>query len=211
MRVLLICILALAIGLAAGILAVRALRAPAGDDAPRVACGPVILFGDSLAAGYGATLGNDPASLLAARLGVPVENQGRNGDTTSTGLMRLESAIARKPGVVIVVLGGNDFLQRRDAGAMRDNLTEIARRLRAAGAVPVLVGLQEPEGKGAYAAAYEEAAEGFESYVPDVLDGIFGKPSLMADLIHPNDAGYALVAERIAPYVRQAIDERCGG
>jgi lysophospholipase L1-like esterase len=43
-------------------------------------------------------------------------------------------------------------------------------------------------------------------YVPDILDGIFGKPGLMSDSIHPNAQGYALVGERIAkalePYVK---------
>ena len=37
------------------------------------------------------------------------------------------------------------------------------------------------------------------AYVPDVLDGLFGNDKFMADAIHPNDAGNAIIAERIYP------------
>jgi lysophospholipase L1-like esterase len=38
-----------------------------------------------------------------------------------------------------------------------------------------------------------------------VLEGIIGNPALLSDAIHPNDAGYALMADRIEPALRQVL------
>ena len=77
----------------------------------------IIAFGDSLVEGRGATPGNDFVAVLSRRLGVPIINAGRSGDTAGAALSRLDHAVlARSPRVVIVLLGGNDFLS---AGAER--------------------------------------------------------------------------------------------
>src|SRR5206468_2546588 len=73
----------------------------------------IVAFGDSLVEGHGATPGHDFVSVLSRRLGVPIINAGRSGDTAEAALSRLEQAVlARNPRVVIVLLGGNDFLRR---------------------------------------------------------------------------------------------------
>src|SRR2546423_12588209 len=72
----------------------------------------VIAFGDSLTAGYGAQPGEDYPSKLSALMGTTVVNAGVSGDTTESALARLDNdVLSRNPRVVLVGLGGNDFLQ----------------------------------------------------------------------------------------------------
>src|SRR5512142_926678 len=72
----------------------------------------IIAFGDSLTAGFGASAGEDYPSKLSAIIGAPVVNAGVNGDTTEAALARIDAEVlARDPRIVIVGLGGNDFLR----------------------------------------------------------------------------------------------------
>ena len=83
----------------------------------------IIAFGDSLVQGVGASPGHDIVSVLSRRLGVPIVNAGRSGDTTGAALTRLDSAVlSRNPRIVIVLLGGNDMLRRVPRATTFDNL-----------------------------------------------------------------------------------------
>jgi lysophospholipase L1-like esterase len=167
----------------------------------------VVAFGDSLVAGVGTTTGRDFVSLLSERLGVPIVNAGKSGDTTGTALARLDSAVlSRDPRVVIVVLGGNDFLRRVPRDETFRNLDAIAARLRARGAAVVLAGLSLGIVTDGYSDGYEAVArERDAGLVPDILGGILGRPELMADNIHPNDRGHTLMADRLEPAVRELL------
>lgn len=159
----------------------------------------VVVFGDSLVEGVGATKGGDFPSQLSRILGMTVWNYGKAGDTASSALARIDPALARDPGVAVVLLGGNDFLRRNDRDAAFSNLERIVRRFQDGGTAVVLVGVQSGIiGDGA-GSRYEELAEKTGSaYVPDILDGLFGDTAYMSDMIHPNDAGYVRIADRIA-------------
>src|SRR5688500_11781318 len=74
--------------------------------------GPIVAFGDSLVVGVGAAPGNDFVSLLSARIDEPIINLGRSGDTTEKALARISEVINEKPALVIVLLGGNDYLRK---------------------------------------------------------------------------------------------------
>jgi acyl-CoA thioesterase I len=51
-----------------------------------------------------------------------------------------------------------------------------------------------------YDTEFEALAEETGSvYVDDVLDGLFGQAKYMSDSIHPNDAGYAIIAAKVYP------------
>jgi acyl-CoA thioesterase-1 len=167
----------------------------------------VIAFGDSLVEGVGATPGRDVPSLLSSRIGVPIVNAGRRGDTTAAALARLETAVlSRDPRVVVVLLGGNDFLRRVPTEQTFANLDAIVGRIRARGAAVVVVGLSLGILTDGYGDRYEDLARRQSAgLVPDVLDGIIGRPELMADQIHPNDRGYALMADRIEPVLREIV------
>jgi lysophospholipase L1-like esterase len=160
----------------------------------------IIAFGDSLTAGYGATRGDDYPSKLSTMIGSSVINAGVSGDTTDAALARIDrDVLGENPKVVIVGLGGNDFLRGVPIATTEANLRTIIRRIQSAGAMVVLLGFRFPSLQVDYEEMYERVAEDEGALlVPDMLDGILSNPSLKSDEIHPNGAGYALMAERVA-------------
>ena len=170
----------------------------------------IIAFGDSLVQGVGASPGHDIVSVLSRRLGIPIVNAGRSGDTTGAALTRLDSAVlSRNPRIVIVLLGGNDMLRRVPRATTFDNLDAIVSRIRARGAAVILVSVELGFGTGADGRAYEQLASRTSSaLVRDILDGIFGRQALMSDGIHPNDRGYEIMADRIEPVLRELVESR---
>lgn len=169
----------------------------------------VIAFGDSLTAGYGAGAREDYPSVLATQLGTEVVNAGKSGDTTQSALERLEAdVLARDPRMVIVGLGGNDFLGGVPIGATEANLRAAIRKIQGAGAMVVLLGFRFPTLGGSYESMYERVAEEEGCLlVPDVLDGILRDRTLMSDAIHPNGRGYRVMADRIAGPCRRLLQK----
>lgn len=186
-------------------------------DTPRAARptagASIVAFGDSLVEGYGATAGNDFVSLLSRRIGHPIINAGRGGDTTGTALGRLETdVLARNPRLVIVLLGGNDFLRRVPRDQTFANLATILERIRARGAAVVLMGLSVGVFTDTYGEGFEDLARrNSAALVPDVLGGILGDGSRMADAIHPNDIGHRIMADRVEPVLRELITPEADG
>ena len=181
--------------------------APGCDDSPTAPSSvAVVAFGDSITAGVGTSGNNDYVSVLSNRTGVSIINAGRPGDTTASALARIDSAVlARDADIVMVFLGGNDLLQGVPVPQRIANITAIVQQIRSDGAAVILVGV----GSGVLD-PFEGTLPGIASQtsstlVPAVLDGIFGVPSLMADLIHPNNAGHAIIADRIEPALRAAL------
>lgn len=159
----------------------------------------IIAFGDSLTAGDGAGRGEDYVSQLSRMAGVPVLNKGVSGDTSAQGLARLErDVLAHDPRIVIVCLGGNDILQRIPTEMTFANLELIVTRIQAAGALVVLVGVDGSFLLGAHGKEFRALAKRTGAlFVPDVLKGVLDNPKLKADQIHPNGAGYTVMAERV--------------
>ena len=82
------------------------------------------------------------------------------------------------------------------------NLNQIVQRLQSNGAVVIMLGYSGTPFATNLEARYRQVAEQNGAlYVPTVLSGILGRPSRMSDLIHPNDTGYGIVAERVLPYL----------
>jgi lysophospholipase L1-like esterase len=177
-------------------------RPTAGDQ--------VIAFGDSLVRGVGASPGGDLVSELSRRLGMPIVNAGRSGDTTTSALARLDQAVlSRQPRVVLVLLGGNDLLRRVPPDETIENLETIVARIRARGAAVVLATVEVGFFTRSNDEAYEAlAARTRAALVPGIFDGILGRRELMADGIHPNDRGYALMADRLEPVLRDLVEAR---
>ena len=194
------------------VLAVLASALACGGDpraAKPTAGSTVIAFGDSLVEGRGSTNGRDFVSTLSQRLGVTIINAGRSGDTTGAALARLDrDVLAHSPRVVIVVLGGNDYLRHVPVNETFRNLSAIVTRIRDRGAAVVLAGVSVGLLTDPYGARYEALArETSSGLVPDILGGLMGRSDRMSDAIHPNNAGYEIIADRIAPVVEDLLDD----
>jgi acyl-CoA thioesterase-1 len=201
-------------GLALALLPAITTRAAAGGL-------PLVLaFGDSLTAGYQLRPAESfPAQLAAAlrREGVPatVHNAGVSGDTSAQGRARLAwvlKALPSPPAVAIVALGANDMLRGQPPAAMRDNLDAILTTLKAGGSQVVLAGMRAAPNLGrSYAREYEAVfpflakRHGVRLY-PFFLEGVAANPRLLlADGMHPNAAGVAVMVNGILPLVRAAL------
>jgi acyl-CoA thioesterase-1 len=182
------------------------LMAPApAAAAPRV----IVALGDSLTAGLGVAPDEAYPAVLQARLRAAgldyrVVNAGISGDTSAGGLRRLDWVLRSRPDVAIVALGANDGLRGLPIAALRDNLTAIVDRLRAAGARVLLVGMRLPPNYGdAYARDFAEAFRVVArrhsvAFVPFLLEGVAARPALnLADGIHPNAAGHRAIADHL--------------
>lgn len=167
----------------------------------------VIAFGDSLTAGYGASNGEDYPSRLSTLAGVPVVNAGVSGDTTDAALKRLDpDVLSKNPRIVIVGLGGNDFLRGVPISSTETNLRTIVRQIQNGGAMVVLLGFSFPSITADYEGMYETVARGEGCLlVPGSLKGILTDPKLKSDEIHPNAQGYALMAERVSEPFRKLL------
>ena len=167
----------------------------------------VVAFGDSLTAGYGAGPGEDYPARLAAMIGREVINAGVSGDTTGSAAARLDTdVLALNPRIVIIGLGGNDFLQSAPIATTEANLRGIIERIQGAGAMVVVLGFRFPSITASYETMYERVARDTVSMlIPDLLDGILRDSKLKSDEIHPNGRGYQLMAERVAGPLRKLI------
>lgn len=166
----------------------------------------IIAFGDSLVAGVGSTDGNDFVSRLSRGVGQQILNLGVPGNTTRDGLARITEVTQYNPEVVLLLLGGNDALRRISKEETEANLRSLIVQIQDTGAVVVLLGVRGGLLGDGYKSMYENLSDELgTAYVEDVLKGLFGKPQFMSDAIHPNDAGYAKVAERILPVLQSVI------
>jgi acyl-CoA thioesterase-1 len=167
----------------------------------------VIAFGDSLTAGYGAGEGEDWPSRVSAETNIAVINAGVNGDTTESALRRIdEDVLAHEPRVVVVGLGGNDFLRGIPLSSTEAALRSIVRQIQGRGAMVVLLEFRFPSLDGNYEKMYERIADEEGCLlVEGVLKGILTDPKLKSDQIHPNGRGYAVMAERIGPPLKKLL------
>jgi acyl-CoA thioesterase-1 len=163
----------------------------------------IICLGDSLTEGVGAGPGEAYPAILSQRIGFPVQNAGRRGDTTAQALACLATDVLEKnPRLVIVLLGGNDFLRQVPARETEANLAEIVRRIQDHGAMVVIAALRLGWFTDEYSSMYEKLARRAGAlYIPQVMKDILSDNTLKSDPIHPNAAGYRLLAERIATKV----------
>jgi len=181
-------------------------HAPAVQDV-RLTGENIICFGDSLTSGFGAAPGMDYPSHLSRLIGRPLINAGRPGDTTVSALARLDrDVLSRSPRIVLITLGGNDLMRGMDRPQAFKNLKTIVTSIQAQGALVIIGGVDAPIWGRGFEEGYRQVSkETGAVLIPDVLKGVMGNPKLMHDAIHPNDAGYAVMAqyfyEAMKPYL----------
>ncbi len=177
----------------------------------------IVAFGDSLTAGY--RLAPSEAfpvrletALRARNVDVKVENAGVSGDTTASGLARLDWAVPPATDIVILELGANDALRGVDPKVTRNNLEIIIAQLKAKGAKVLLAGMLAPKNWGddyarSFDAIFPELAQahGLALY-PFFLDGIALRADLnLDDGLHPNAKGVDAIVERILPHIEKLV------
>lgn len=172
----------------------------------------VLAFGDSVTYGTGAPRSEDYPTRLALLTGRQVHNAGIPGDTARAATSRIADALARTAAALVIIeLGGNDFLQRRASAEVKEDLRAIIRAVRTAGAIPVLVAVPQVSVFGAvtgrlsdspiYAALAEEEQV---LVIEDVFADVLSDATLRSDAIHPNAEGYRILAARIAAELERA-------
>lgn len=173
---------------------------------------PVILFfGNSLTAGYGLDEEDAFPALIqdkidSAGLEYVVINGGLSGETTASGLNRLDWFLEEGPAVFVLELGGNDGLRGISVAETRKNLKEIIQKVRTRYPETriILAGMQIPPNMGQqytaeFSGMYQEIAEEESvNLIPFLLEGVAGDPELnLPDGIHPTEAGHVIVAETV--------------
>ncbi|MDO9406350.1 MAG: GDSL-type esterase/lipase family protein [Polaromonas sp.] len=171
----------------------------------------ILCLGDSLTFGYGATQGASFPVLLEQLTGHVVQNAGVNGDTAEGALQRLPALLQEnKPGLVIVGIGGNDFLRGVPPARTKAALTSIVEAVKASGAKIVLVAEPRPvlmaaaTGSLADHEVYAEVAS--ETGAPlfsDAWSYVLSRAELRSDQIHANDEGYKVFAGKLNDWLRE--------
>jgi acyl-CoA thioesterase-1 len=186
---------------------------------PALAETPAILvFGDSISAGYGIRPEQGWVALLETKLqnegyGYTVINASVSGETTAGGLARLPRALSvHHPQLVIVELGGNDGLRALPIAQMRENLAKMVALSEAAGARVLLIGMRMPPNYGPdyteqFRSTYSDLArERKLPFVPFLLNDVALDPYLVqADGIHPNALGQPKLLENVWPALKPLL------
>ncbi len=166
----------------------------------------IVAFGDSLISGFGSTNDYDFVSLLSQRVGQPIINLGVNGNTTSDGLARISKALDKDPKIVILLLGGNDYLKKVPIDKTFENLDLMVKAIQKQGSMVLLLGVRGGLLTDIFADRFEEFAETHKvAFVPNVLDGLIAKNKYMSDAVHPNDAGHKEIADKVEPVLQKLL------
>jgi len=156
----------------------------------------ILVFGDSLSAGYGLEIDQSWVSLLQKELqrtksDFKVVNASISGETTIGGRQRIGKALRKhKPAIVIVELGANDGLRGSPISNMKANLSYIIELSQRSGAKVLLVGMKLPPNYGfsyttQFADVYTLLANKYHILLlPFLLEGVKAD-QFQADNLHP--------------------------
>jgi len=179
----------------------------------------LLVFGDSLVAGYGLPHADGFQARLAQALTsdgyeVVLLDGGVSGDTSAGGRARLDWALADKPDAVFLELGANDALRGTDPAETEANLSAMLDRLAAAHLPVLLTGMEAPPNLGAAYGAQFRAVFARLGQRPGVmfdpffLAGVAGNPALnQEDHIHPNAQGVTREVARLKPLVEHLLQQ----
>lgn len=166
----------------------------------------ILAFGDSLT--YGTGVGEDDSypAVLEQLTGHTVVNAGVPGEETPQGLKRLPQLLAEyKPALLILCHGGNDILRKRDLGKTVENLKAMIKLAKQKGISVVLLGVPEFGLLLSTAEFYPEIAQEFNiPFDGETIPDIESDNALKSDAIHPNKAGYRIMAEAVVTLLNKS-------
>ena len=178
----------------------------------------LVVFGDSLSAGYGLRPGQSFPDDLQRKLDAQgyqwrVVNLGISGDTTQGGVARINTAIAAKPAVVVLELGGNDGLRGLPLAMTRANLDQMIAAFGRAGARVVLAGMTLPPNYGpdyihGFEKIYKDLAAKYKlTLIPFLLQDIVTRDLryIQPDGIHPTAEGAEIVSGTVLRAIKPLL------
>jgi len=170
----------------------------------------VVLFGDSLMAGYG--LSNEhhlsvvlKESLIADGFNIEVINGSVSGSTSSGGLNRAEWTLSESDvDLMILGLGANDMLRGINPKETKKNLEQIIKIAQDKSIEVVLAGLIAPTSHGFkykknFDKIYPDLSKKYKlTLIPFLLEGVALKPEYnLSDGIHPNEKGTIIISNTL--------------
>jgi lysophospholipase L1-like esterase len=165
----------------------------------------VLAFGDSLTFGTGAAEDESYPAQLEKMIGRRVVRAGVPGEVSAQALERLPAALdEHAPRLLLLCIGGNDFLQRLGNAQAERNVREMVKLARSRGIAVLLIGTPEPGFTVSPPAFYAGIAKEYRlAYEQSIIGEVLKDRTLKSDPIHPNALGYQRIAERLAASLKE--------
>ena len=173
----------------------------------------IIIFGDSLIAGYGLVVEDNFVNQLKLKTieskikDVTFFNSGVSGETSTGLLNRYKWVLEDNYDGVIILIGANDALRGIDPRLTSQNIEKILSYLKEKQIPTMLIGMKAPNNLGEiyvndFNAIYPKLSKKFNTaYYPFFLKDVALKPSLnQRDMIHPNKKGVKIIVNNFFPY-----------
>lgn len=190
------------------------------DDGDIMTEKKLLVFGDSLVAGYGLQQDQSFPAQLGKKLkadghNVAVIGAGVSGETSSGGLTRLEWVLDQhQPDWIIIVLGANDMMRAIDVKVTRDNFVKMMDILKARKIPVLLAGMKSFRNMSdlfgsKFEDMYEDMADDYDAILyPFFLEDVAMKAELnIYDGIHPNEKGIGIIVDNIYDDVEDLLEK----
>lgn len=177
----------------------------------------VVFIGDSITEGYGVRQDQAFPAIAGELLrkkghDVKIVNGGISGSVSADADARVKWFLKLKPDVIVLELGGNDALKGTPTTQIEKNLDQALKVAGDARVKVLLVGMRiytnfGPDYTTAFAALFPRLAKAHKTaLIPFLLEDVAMKKDLMqTDQKHPNVAGHAKVAERVASELEKLL------
>lgn len=183
----------------------------------------VVMYGDSISAGYNMTIEESWPYLLNASFAsdnseIKLINESISGETTGGGLARIDNVLDRqdlsKTDWVIVELGGNDGLRGFPIKTIKNNLTALVDKIKSRGVNVAIMQIKIPPNYGKrYTAMFENVFQSISdnkkvTLMPFFMDTIAVNPNYMLqDGIHPNKSAQVIIRDIMKPEIIKLVDK----
>jgi len=159
----------------------------------------IVAFGDSLTQGVGVSVEKSYPAILQKLSGYKVVNLGVSGEITAQGLVRFAQILEQeKPGLIVLLEGGNDILKNIPREQTKENLAKMIALAQANHIAVLLVGVPEKSIFFSSAPLYESLADQWSIPLENNIVGhLMRRTSMKSDYVHFNEKGYQKLAEAI--------------
>ncbi len=165
----------------------------------------IIFLGDSLTSGFGLKDSNKSfPKQIGQSLNLPVKIFGYPGYTTADGLKKIDILKNEEPSLVILTLGGNDILRRKNLKETQENLKTIFAKIQSWKHTLVYTEVLSVFDGKRHIMHIELCKANKVCMVPDILSGMISdQNSMQADSIHPNENGCRIIADRVIKVLKE--------